>query len=84
MLTYLIVVSVADEKRYLKLISDIDDKVTVQFVQKENASLFSGDQVEEYVPMIKAQPQMLLNSNTLYVNHNINVYAEPFQEVTLG
>lgn len=83
MLTYLIVVSVANEKRYLKLINDIGDKVTVQFVQKENASLFSGDQVEEYVPMIKAQPQMLLNSNTLYVNHNINIYAEPFKEVTL-
>lgn len=83
MQTYLIVVRLGEEKRYLKLINDINDAVTVQFVNKENASLFSGNQVELYIPLFREQQHVLLNTQTVYWNHNLDIFAETFGEVTL-
>jgi len=83
MKTYIIVVHIGDDKRYVKLINDNEENVILQFVTKMNASLFSGEQIEKYVPMIKSQQHVFLNNTTAYFNHNLNVYAEPYGEVSL-
>lgn len=83
MQTYIIVVHVGDDKRYVHLIEDREDGIVLKFTTKMNASLFSGEQIEEYVPMIKSQQHVFLNSNTMYINHNLRIYAEPYAEVTL-
>jgi len=84
MKTYLIVVKLGDEKRYAKLINDNGDNFVLQFTNdKINASLFSGEQIEEYVPMIKYQQHVFLNNTTAYFNHNLHIYAEPYGEVSL-
>jgi|LakMenEpi03Aug12_release.lakeMendotaPanAssembly.Ray.scaffolds.fasta_scaffold26942_14 hypothetical protein len=84
MQTYIIVVHVADERRYVKFIDSNEEGIVVQFVPKKiDASLFSGEQIEEYVPMIKSQQHVFLNNNTAYYNHNLRIYAEKYAEVTL-
>jgi len=83
MQTYIIVVHVGDEKRYVKFINGDEESIIVQFVSKIDASLFSGEQIEEYVPMLKSQQHVFLNNNTAYYNHNLHIYAEKYAEVTL-
>ncbi len=83
MQTYIIVVHVADEKRYVKLIEDREYGIVLQFTTKMNASIFSEEQIEEYVPMIKEQQHVFLNNNTAYYNHNLRIYAEKYAEITL-
>lgn len=83
MQTYIIVVQVGDEKRYVKFINGDEENIILQFVSKIDASLFSGEQIKEYVPMLKSQQRVFLNNNTAYYNHNLNVYAEKYAEVTL-
>jgi len=83
MQTYIIVVRVGDEKKYVKFVDSNEEGIVIQFVSKIDASLFSGEQIEEYVPMMKAQQHVFLNHNTAYYNHNLNIYAEKYAEVTL-
>lgn len=83
MQTFLIIVHIGDDKRYVKFINENEEGIILQFVTKINASLFSGEQIEEYVPMIKAQQHVFLNNTTAYFNHNLRIYAEPYAEVTL-
>ena len=83
MKTYIIVVDISGEKRYAKLIDIQEDNVVLQFTEKINASLFNGEQVEQYVPMIREQGYLFFNNIVAYFNHNLNVYAEPFAEVNL-
>lgn len=83
MQTYIIVIHVGDDKRYVKLIEDRDDGIVLQFTTKMNASLFSGEQIEGYLPLIKEQQHVFLNANTAYYNHNLRIYAEKYAEVTL-
>jgi len=83
MKTYLIVVDINGEKRYAKLINDTGNNFILKFTDKINASLFSGEQVKEYVPAIKQQGYLFFSDVVAYFNHNLNVYAEKYAEVTL-
>jgi len=83
MQTYIIVVDISGEKRYAKFINENEDGFVLQFTDKINASLFNGEQVEEYVPMIKEQGYLFFSNIVAYFNQKLNVYAEPYAEITL-
>lgn len=79
MQTYLIVVGVADYVRYVKYHGEDEQGMMFELVSKIDASLFSGEQIEQYVPMIKTQHDKAY----AHYGNKLNIYAEPFKEVTL-
>jgi hypothetical protein len=83
MQTYLIIVQVADQKSYIKLVEDKEDGIVIRFTNKMNASIFSEEQMMGYIPMIKSQQHVFLNDNTAYISHNLRIYAEKYAEITL-
>jgi hypothetical protein len=67
---YVIIIKTAGEKLYVKVSNvDSDNKYIVGLSDYINASVFSGEQVEEIVPMLKQ------NGNDLYI------YAEKIGEI---
>jgi len=72
MQTYLIVVELREMKGYVVVTTDQNDELVASVaIKKENASVFSGDQVEELIPEIRSK------------NPGLNVYHETFKEVVL-
>ena len=67
---YVIIIKTAGEKLYVKVSNvDSDNKYIVGLSDYINASVFSGEQVEEIVPLLKQ------NGNDLYI------YAEKIGEI---
>lgn len=80
MQTYIIVVRIGDSKSYVKFLDSNEQGIVFQLVPKMDASLFSGEQIEEYVPLLKEQHSTAYS----HYNHNeFNIYAEKYAEVTL-
>lgn len=72
MQTYLIVVELREMKGYLAVTTDQNDQLVARVaIKKENASVFSVNQIEELIPEIRSK------------NPELTVYHETFKEVVL-